>query len=129
MTHILIVDDDDNILELLNIVLSVHGYSVKTARTGKEAIAAFIERPYNLVLTDIDMPELDGNVLVRFVKACSHHVPVVALTGEKEKASELFDRVLDKPFYTRELISTIEELLLDEHALAKQYAQECRIEL
>lgn len=119
---ILAVDDDLRIRELLDLVLGVHGYTVKTAQNGEHGMAAFAAEPFDLVLTDIGMPVQDGNALARFVKSSERRVPVLALTGEEENASELFDRVLGKPVYTRELISTIEELLSDEHDLTKHYA-------
>ena len=87
--------------------------SVQTKQNGEQAIAAFIAEPFDLVLTDIDMPGLDGNERVRFLKALAPHVPVVAISGEEENASKLFDRVLVKPFYTRELISLVESFFTE----------------
>lgn len=112
---ILAVDDDQSVRELLDLVLNVHGHTTTIEKNGKEAITAFTSEPFDLVLTDINMPDLDGNELVRFIKASSRRTPVVALTGETETASELFDRVIGKPVYTKDLISTIDELLPDQH--------------
>ncbi len=106
--RILAVDDDCSVLELLYLVLDVHGYSVQTKQNGEQAVAAFNAEPFDLVLTDIDMPGLNGNELVRLLKASAPHVPVVAISGEEGNVSKLFDRVLVKPFYTRELISLVE---------------------
>ena len=91
----------------------VHGHVIKTEHDGESAIAAFIAEPFDLVLTDLRMPNLGGNELVRFVKAATKNVPVVALTGERETASELFDRVIDKPIYTKDLMGAIQELFPD----------------
>lgn len=113
IVKILAVDDDSSVLELLDLVLGVHGYSVQTKQNGEQAIAAFIAEPFDLVLTDIDMPGLNGNELIRFLKSSAPHVPVVAISGEEENASKLFDRVLVKPFYTRELISLVESFFTE----------------
>ena len=108
IVNILAVDDDSGVLELLDLVLGVHGYTVQTVQNGEQAIATFVVEPFDLVLTDIGMPGMDGNELVRLFKASAHHIPVVAITGEEENVSKLFDRVLGKPFYTSELISLVE---------------------
>lgn len=65
---------------------------------------------FDMVMTDMSMPGLDGNELVRFLKASASNIPVVAITGKEEKASKLFNRVLGKPNYTKDLIKTIQEI-------------------
>ena len=106
--HILVVDDDKSIIELLNLVLPIHGHSVISRSSSKEAIEAFMAEPFGMVLSDINMPEMDGNELVRFIKATSsQNLPVVAITGNVEMASPLFDQVISKPIYTKELIEAI----------------------
>ena len=57
------------------------------------------------------MTNLDGTEHVHFIKASSRHVPVVALTGEEEKVSDLFDQVFGQPFYSRDPINTIVDVL------------------
>lgn len=106
---ILAVDDNPNVLELIELILHVHGHDIKTERTGKNAIEAFLAESFDLVLTDIDMAGMDGNELAGFLKASAPPVPVIAVTGASEKASTAFDRVISKPFYTRDLIQTINE--------------------
>lgn len=106
---ILAVDDNPNVLELIKLILHVHGHDIKTEQNGKNAIEAFLSEPFDLVLTDIAMAGMDGNELAGFLKASVPHVPVIAVTGEIEKASTAFDRVISKPFFTRDLVQTINE--------------------
>jgi CheY-like chemotaxis protein len=108
---ILVADDDNNIRKLLEIILEEHEYTFEITKNGEEAMAAFAAKSFDLVLTDINMPGRDGNALVQFVKSSNRPVAVVALTGEVEKASELFDLVLSKPIRKQELISTINRLI------------------
>ena len=100
IVKILAVDDDSSVLELLDLVLGVHGYSVQTKQNGEQAIAAFIAEPFDLVLTDIDMPGLNGNELIRFLKSSAPHVPVVAISGEEENASKLLALLVSVVVYS-----------------------------
>lgn len=108
---ILVIDDDLQIRKLLTLALSVHGYSVTTRNDAEQGMAAFATETFDLVLTDIGLPGSDGNALAQFVLDSTSPVPVVALTGVVDKATAPFDRVLGKPFYTRNLVDVISELL------------------
>ena len=58
--HILVVDDEDDILEFVSLVLELGGYAVATARNGQEALDALARRPADLILLDLNMPVMDG---------------------------------------------------------------------
>ncbi|MCK4507554.1 MAG: response regulator [Desulfuromonadales bacterium] len=110
MCKILAVDDCRWIRELMMVMLTRHGYSVTTACSGHEAISKFNEADYDLVITDICMPGVDGNALAQHIKSLTRSVPVIALTGSCELAGGAFDWVLVKPARKKELLNIIDEL-------------------
>jgi len=110
MCKILAVDDCRWIRELMEVVLTMHGYSVTIACSGSEAISKFDEADYDLVITDICMPGSDGNALAQHIKSTARSVPVIALTGSYGLAGKAFDRILLKPAHAQELFDVIDEL-------------------
>jgi CheY-like chemotaxis protein len=82
MERILVVDNSQEARDLVGQCLRDHGMVPVYARNGREAVAAIEARPPDAVLTDLDMPEMDGLDLVRFVR--SHYVglPVVLMTSQ-----------------------------------------------
>ncbi|MDM8549803.1 ATP-binding protein [Desulfobacterales bacterium HSG2] len=79
--NILLVDDEPDILEGLDMVLSDEGFLVRRASSGKEAMDIFAAESFDLVITDIRMPEMDGLELLRKVKETDEDVEVIVLTG------------------------------------------------
>lgn len=60
MTHVLVVDDDPQILRAIDINLRARGYDVKCARDGREALVMASRRPPDLVILDLGLPDMDG---------------------------------------------------------------------
>jgi CheY-like chemotaxis protein len=81
--RVLIVDDSEGYRLLATRVLSVAGYEVKQAGDGSEAWAQLQQQPFDVVITDAEMPEMDGFELVQRVRASSAlaDLPVILLTG------------------------------------------------
>src|SRR5690606_23930571 len=80
-THILVVDDDPDLLRLMQIRLTAAGYSVSTADSGERALArAGVERP-QLVVTDLRMGGMDGMALFEALRANHPTMPVIILTA------------------------------------------------
>ena len=79
--HILIVDDDPAIREVLLESLRESGYRCTTAQDGVDALDRFRAEPFNLLVSDIDMPRMDGVRLLREVKAIRPETEVIMLTG------------------------------------------------
>lgn len=107
---ILVVDDDAALLDLLVDTLSTIGYSAVPARGGSEALARLKQDTFDLVISDIKMPEIDGISLLNEIRRSYPGVPVLLITGVASediinKASP--DGFLAKPFR----ISHIEELI------------------
>jgi len=78
---ILVVDDEPAILELVKDILSPAGCLVNTATNGKEALAAIQAHPYDLVLTDMIMPEMGGMELVQYLRLHHPETLVIVFTG------------------------------------------------
>ena len=112
MKHILVVDDDKNIVMVTKLILQQLGFGVFTARNGLEGIEILeTQNHLDLVLTDIRMPEMDGNEFARYVRNSTKymHIPMVAITGYGDEAdSQLFKFVLLKPFRVQDLAKVID---------------------
>jgi CheY-like chemotaxis protein len=79
---ILCADDAPCVLEGWRMLLERNGYEVLTATNGKEALQEFVSHPVDLVLLDHNMPEMNGDVAARHMKACKPDVPVVLLSAD-----------------------------------------------
>ncbi len=119
---ILIIEDNPANLELMEYLLTAHGYTVLTARDGEEGLeAARRERP-DLILCDIQLPGIDGYEVARRIKASSalRDIPLVAVTafamvGDRDKvlAAE-FDGYLSKPIAPETFVQQVENFLRPE---------------
>ncbi len=81
MARIIVIDDDRNVLESLASYLGRMGHEVVEASHGKEAMRALEESEVDLVITDINMPEMDGIEVINELRRSGIDVPVVALSG------------------------------------------------
>jgi len=112
--HVLCIDDESVIREILNDSLKTFNHRVTTASCGKDGIELFRtalkqKQPYQAVITDLGMPEMDGHQVARIIKAESPKTPVIMLTGwgtimkeEGETAPEV-DAIIAKPARIDEL--------------------------
>lgn len=112
MCKVLVIDDERMILRLVEEVLQRMNYSVETAENGKNGIDKFDEGIYDLVITDVCMPETDGNRVVDHIRNSPRsRTPVIGISGTPWKlSSDLFDRVLPKPFPLDSLMETARTL-------------------
>jgi EAL domain-containing protein (putative c-di-GMP-specific phosphodiesterase class I) len=78
----LLVDDDPAVLRALGRVLKTRGYIVTTTSSGPEAVRLVTETDFDVILSDIAMPEMDGITLLREIRSHDLHVPVILVTGE-----------------------------------------------
>lgn len=79
---VLLVDDDPAVLRALARTLRASGYEVLTACNGEEAVQRIAQRPFDVILSDIGMPGMDGIQLLREVREHDLNVPVILITGE-----------------------------------------------
>ena len=87
--NILIVDDKEDMRWILRKVLSLPGYNVLTASGGLEAITMMKEADFNIVITDIRMPGVDGLEVTRKFKEANSDTTVIAITGYASTQSAL----------------------------------------
>ena len=117
--RILFVDDEPMQAEIARQMLGKLGYQVTALTSSKEALVRFADSPmdYDLVITDLAMPELSGEVLVREILAARADLPVIVLSGDLAANAQSVledvgaERCLLKPVRWREIAETIRELL------------------
>ena len=117
---VLLCDDEAHILRAAQIKLSHAGYDVSTAADGQEAWESILASPPDLLVTDLQMPRLDGLELSRRVREtpATAHLPILMLTAKGFELThlELAEKtgvlaVLPKPFSPRELVRYIDSVL------------------
>lgn len=115
--HILVVDDDHEIRELLARFLAKHGLHVSTARDGAEMIKLLDAHGIDLVVLDLMMPGEDGLSLTRRLRTQGCTLPIIMLTAMAEDTDRIVglemgaDDYLPKPFNPRELLARIKAVL------------------
>jgi DNA-binding NtrC family response regulator len=114
---ILVVDDEENAREGLSKILSKEGYKVETAANGKEAIDSLKRQRYDLVITDMRMPLMDGFEVLREIKKMDENIGVIMITayGEVESYLEAMNmgafEYINKPVRVNELKRVIAKVL------------------
>jgi two-component system, OmpR family, response regulator MprA len=115
--HVLVVDDEPRITEVLRRTLAYEGYSVAIAASGDDALARTLERPPDAIVLDVMLPGLDGLEVARRLRAAGDNVPILMLTARDEIADRVngleagADDYLVKPFAPEELVARIKALL------------------
>jgi CheY-like chemotaxis protein len=115
--RILVADDDKVIRDAVTWFLEFMGFEVALAGNGIEALAVFLESSFDLVLTDLQMPAMDGFSLASHIKERSPSTPVILLTGcDRETVWKKVERapvdsVIFKPFRLKDLQRTVQGAL------------------
>ena len=114
--NILVVDDEAEIREGLELLLTSEGYRVDLAGSAETGLAALEAKPYDLLLVDVSLPDLNGLDVLSRLRATSD-VPVIMLSGRTDEADRVAglesgaDDYVVKPFYPRELAARVRSLL------------------
>src|SRR5438874_9685663 len=87
--HILVVDDDPRITDLLRRILAYEGYSVAIAASGDEALNRTLERAPELIVLDVMLPGFDGLEVVERLRAAGDNVPILLLTARDSIADRV----------------------------------------
>ncbi len=117
MARILVVDDEERMRHLLSIMLSRKGHAVEQAGDGAEALSMLKARAYDLLITDIKMPRMDGMALLGKVKQAEIPCPVVFITAfaTVDSAVEAMRQgavdYITKPFEEERILLTVERTL------------------
>ncbi len=125
--RILIVDDDSYIQQFLSKGLLSLGYFVSVASNGREAIELFEKSPFEIVITDINMPEMDGFELIREIKSRDPSVDIIAMTGflKKYRYTDIIQAgasdFLAKPFGIDELEAKVTRIVRDREEKRKVF--------
>ena len=115
--QLLVVADNKTVQDVLSRMLSFLGYHVTLADNGLEGGTLFLEDSYDLVITGLQMPLMNGRELSRFVKKQSPNTPVIVITEFREDKSwekpntKFVDAIIAKPFKLNEIEKTVQRLL------------------
>ena len=120
MCKILVIDDEKVIKNTIQQLLEMHGHDVATADDGDEGIRKFDNDCFDLVITDICMPGVDGNIVAKHVRnSDKRYVPVIGMSGTPWVFDDnSFDTIFEKPFQLEALINTVKELILGNSKIA-----------
>ena len=115
MCKVLVIDDERMILSMVKLALQRLDYSVETAQDAMTGIAKFDSGGYDLVITDICMPDTDGHRVVNHIRNSPRkRTPVIGMSGTPWKLNNhRFDEVLPKPFRIERLMKTARTLTAD----------------
>ena len=113
MSTVLVIDDEKGILQIIRQALTKFGHNVETAADGQEGIRKFDDGSFDIVITDIRMPGIDGNGVVNHIrKSGKQSIPVIAISGTPWlMENNAFDMVLAKPFPLKKLVESIGSLV------------------
>lgn len=119
MSKILAVDDSPSMRQMVSVTLEQAGYEVFMAKDGQEALDMAQTLSVNLVLTDINMPNMDGIALVKNLRLLSdyRYKPILILTTESSREKKLQGKEagatgwIVKPFDPEQLLSTVRRVL------------------
>jgi DNA-binding response OmpR family regulator len=116
---ILVVEDEESLLKLQSILLTIRGYTVEGATDGQAALEAVETMNPDLILLDIMLPKIDGLEVCRQVKTnvATRHIPIIMLTAKKSKEDLVMgeqagaDMYITKPYKLSMVIENIQRLL------------------
>ena len=112
MGTILVIDDEKVVLSVIETALTKYGHRVEIAEDGAEGIKKFEEGMFDIVITDLIMPNSDGNSVVHHIRNSKRkRTPIIGISGTPWLSDKIgLDRILAKPFPLRILIDAIENL-------------------
>lgn len=122
MSEILIVDDDSQVLDVLSEMLRLEGHTVSTAENGEVAATCMENQSFDLIITDLIMPEKEGLETIADMRNRGSNVPIIAISGGGRVGPMDYletarfigaDAALAKPFSRDEFITVVTELLDD----------------
>lgn len=117
MVRVLLAEDEDTVREFVSRVLTMNGHSVLEACDGAHAVELMNQHHFDLLITDIVMPVMDGISLALKVRATRPDVPILLMTGyanERQRAHNLavlIEGLISKPFNKDQLMQAVNDAL------------------
>jgi DNA-binding response OmpR family regulator len=115
--QVLIVEDESLIRWSLAHSLEENGLEVTMVNSGEQALEALKAGRFDIVITDLELPQIDGFAVVTAVKSCSSTTPVIMLSALEDRLlhrpeeSKRIDSFVEKPFDLKEMVSLVNRLL------------------
>ncbi len=117
--RIMVVDDSASIRQMVAFTIKNCGYEVIEAKDGQDALDKIDGAPIDMIVTDLNMPNLDGIGLIRGVRSCASHkfIPIIMLTTESQESRKLEGKQagatgwIVKPFKPEQLVGVIKKVL------------------
>ncbi len=116
---ILVVDDEEPVREVMKGILEFSHYAVTVAANGREALGK-LNTPFDLVITDLVMPDMEGLEFIKLLKRSRPHIKILAMSGafggKFLKVARFLgvDAILDKPFRSTDVLQVVGTLLTDQ---------------
>ena len=112
MYYILVIDDENAILNVVQTALSKAGFKVDIALDGQKGIQKFDSGQFDLVITDILMPGIDGREVVKHIRNSGRpYTPIIGFSGTPWLfENNQFDAVFTKPFPLKDLVNSVQHL-------------------
>ena len=112
MLNILVIDDDRPILDMIQTALTTAGFEVEIASNGQEGIQKFEDGQFDLVITDMLMPGIDGRGVVKHIRnSAKPYTPTIGYSGTPWLLENIeLDSILKKPFSLKDLFNFIIDL-------------------
>ena len=114
--RVLIVDDESNVREILEDILCTEGHQITTCASGEEALTIMQNQSFELVFTDLSLPQMDGYALTDTIKSQWPQTSVCLITGwdnplvTEKGVQNKVDRMINKPFHMDEVLQAVREL-------------------
>jgi CheY-like chemotaxis protein len=110
MAHILVVDDNDQVRKILELVIVGRGLTVVAVSSGAEALELLVHHKFDLMVTDYDMPGMNGDVLIYEARKLHSGLPVIMVTGTPPE-HHAADILMVKPIVVNLLVAAIKTLV------------------
>lgn len=120
MARVLVVEDDHQVRMMLRMTLERAGYEIDEAEDGRAAVRKHREKPADLVITDIVMPEMEGIETIMEIRRSSPRLPIIAISGGGHETPENYlvlaerlgaNRTFAKPVDREEMLEAVNDLL------------------
>lgn len=129
MTRILLVDDDQSVLDVLAMAFEDEGFEVLTAPDGQHALVTIANTRPDVMISDVNMPKLDGFSVCRRLRESGDDLPMILLTSRDNDIDEALglelgaDDYVAKPFSTRVLVARVKALMRRKEVRASEAAR------